>query len=75
MLTPAAVHSGLGEALLERRRLVLEAVYAQHPERFVRGVPKPAVLPDAVWINKPEIAVASNDAPNNTQDIAVQELQ
>jgi putative transposase len=76
MLTPAAVHSGLGEAVLERRRGVLEAAYAQHPERFVRGVPKPAELPDAVWINKPAIAAAaSNDAPNITQDIAVQELQ
>lgn len=76
MLTPAAVHSGLAEALLERRREVLEVAYTNHPERFVRGVPKPAELPDAVWINKPEIAaVASNDAPNITQDVVVQELQ
>ena len=72
MLTPAAVHSGLGEAVLERRRVVLEAAYAQHPERFVHGTPRPAELPDAVWINKPEIA---NVTPNDTQDVAVRELQ
>ena len=72
MLTPAAVHSGLGEAVLERRRVVLEAAYAQHPERFVHGTPRPAELPDAVWINKSEIA---NVTPNDTQDVAVRELQ
>jgi putative transposase len=75
MLTPAAVHSGLGEAVLERRRVVLEAAYAKHPERFVRGTPKPGELPVAVWINKPEIAVASGVAPNEDQDVAVRELQ
>ena len=75
MLTPAAVHSGLGEAVLERRREVLEAAFANHPERFVRGVPKPAELPDAVWINKPAIVAASSNAPNITQDVAVQDLQ
>ena len=24
------------------------------PERFVRGVPKPLALPQAVWINQPK---------------------
>jgi putative transposase len=72
MLTPAAVHSGLGAAVLERRRVVLEAAYARRPERFVRGVPKPAELPDAVWINKPEITAVT---PSDIQDVAVRELQ
>jgi putative transposase len=71
MLTPAAVHSGVGEAVLERRRVVLEAAYARHPERFVHGMPKPGELPEAVWINKPEIG----GAPNNSQDVAIRELQ
>ena len=26
---------------------------ALHPERFVHGTPKPAPLPEAVWINPP----------------------
>ena len=27
--------------------------WALHPERFVHGTPKPAPLPEAVWINPP----------------------
>jgi putative transposase len=73
MLTPAVVHSGLGQAVLARRREILEAAYAQHPERFVRGTPKPAALPDAVWINKPTIDATPTEKPNDTQDVAVQQ--
>ena len=53
MLTPADVHHGLGEARRARRAEALAAAYAAHPERFVRGLPRPAPLPTAVWINKP----------------------
>jgi hypothetical protein len=28
--------------------------YAAHPERFTRGVPRPAVVPNAVDINPPK---------------------
>jgi putative transposase len=38
----------------EQRRQVLQAAYATHPERFVRGEPKPPPLPQEVWINKPQ---------------------
>ena len=31
----------------------LQAAWALHPERFVHGTPKPAPLPEAVWINPP----------------------
>ena len=53
MLTPADVHHGLAHERLAARGVVLEAAYAQHPERFVRGLPKPGDPPTAVWINKP----------------------
>jgi putative transposase len=53
MLTPADVHHGRAHERLAARGQVLEAAYAQHPERFVRGLPKPADPPAAVWINKP----------------------
>jgi hypothetical protein len=33
---------------------MLAAAHAMHPERFVRGVPKPQPLPTEVWINKPK---------------------
>ncbi|MEZ4400995.1 MAG: hypothetical protein R3B06_13295, partial [Kofleriaceae bacterium] len=31
-----------------------------HPERFVRGVPRPAALPTEVWINKPTAAASAD---------------
>jgi putative transposase len=53
LLTPATVHYGQDQAVLDRRQQVLEAAYAAHPERFVRGIPRPPSLPTEVWINKP----------------------
>ncbi len=39
LLMPATVHNGEVEAMLNQRQHVLDAAYAQHPERFVRGRP------------------------------------
>lgn len=52
-LTPASVHFGKAEQVQAKRQKVLQAAYDRHPERFVRGVPRPAELPRAVWINPP----------------------
>jgi len=54
LVTPEARHSGADRIVYGERQQVLSAFYAQHPERFVRGVPKPPQLPGDVWINKPE---------------------
>lgn len=53
MMTPEQVHYGRGAIVHERRSKVLAEAYNAHPERFVRGQPKPAALPQAVWINPP----------------------
>jgi putative transposase len=53
LMTPQQVHYGLAAELHQRRQQVLQAAYLQHPERFVRGLPKPPPLPTQVWINKP----------------------
>lgn len=53
LLTPSDVHHGRAAARLEARAEVLAAAFAAHPERFVRGLPTPAEVPSAVWINKP----------------------
>ena len=37
----------------EDRRKVLSAFFDAHPERFVKGRPKPPDLPVAAWINPP----------------------
>lgn len=53
LLTPADVHYGRGDEKLAQRQVVLQQAYQNHPERFVKGRPTPAQVPDAVWINQP----------------------
>lgn len=60
MLTPEMVHYGRAEAVIAARRLVLEAAYRKHPERFVRQPPEPLRLPAAVWINPPAQTVQNS---------------
>jgi putative transposase len=52
-LTPYDVHYGLAETRRAEREAALQKAFAATPERFVRGVPIPPALPQAVWINKP----------------------
>jgi putative transposase len=53
LLTPADVHFGRAQTILDQRQQVLQAAYLKNPERFVKGVSVPAQLPAAVWINPP----------------------
>ena len=66
-LTPAVVHYGLAEGVRQKRKQVLAAAYVAHPERFVKGTPQTAKLPQAVWINPPDRKTARQDAPGSTQ--------
>jgi putative transposase len=54
LLTPADVHSGRAAQVLRERQQVLQLAYKKTPERFVKGLPRPAQLPEAVWINPPQ---------------------
>jgi putative transposase len=56
LLTPATVHYGQAVETIAARQQVLVEAYKAHPERFVRGTPKPPALPTAVWINPPTVA-------------------
>lgn len=56
LMTPAMVHYGLAENCNRSRQDVLSQAYQQHPERFVRGLPKTLELPKAAWINPPKPA-------------------
>ena len=62
-LTPADVHYGRAEERLAHRHAVLQAAYAEHPERFPHGAPKRQVLPAATYINPPSSARAAE--PSN----------
>jgi putative transposase len=53
LMTPAAVHYGQAATLIAQRQAVLKRAYAAHPERFVKGLPKPPQVPTEVWINPP----------------------
>ena len=60
MLTPATVHYGHAEEVLEHRYQVMRGAYAAHPERFSRA-PRRHRLPERVWINKPHPQPAGQD--------------
>ena len=56
------VHAGVAGKRFAEREAVLRTAFAAHPERFVRGMPKPPALPQAVWINKPRTQDGSTEA-------------
>lgn len=53
MYTPADVHHGRAIELQQVRTSVLAGAYADHPERFVKGLPVPKPVPTEAWINRP----------------------
>ncbi len=53
MMTPNTVHHGKTESVIQTREHSLKMAYEKHPERFVRGVPKPKHVPAESWINRP----------------------
>ena len=61
MLTPEQVHFGNADQVIAGRKSVLREAWAAHPERFVRGVPKPKPLPEAVFINPPIPSLTTQD--------------
>ena len=60
LLTPADVHYGRASQKIQERQRVLQLAYRKHPDRFVKGMPKPPQLPEAVWINPPKPAPESS---------------
>jgi hypothetical protein len=54
-MTPEAVHYGWAEEINAARQDTLLSAYAIHPERFVRKVPEPPLLPRKAWINPPSV--------------------
>jgi putative transposase len=61
-LTPYEVHFGLAEERRQRRAVVLGAAFEKNPQRFVRGLPKPPLLPAQVWINQPKEPASNTTA-------------
>jgi len=63
LLTPADVHYGRAATVLTNRQVILQRAYEAHPERFVKGVPKPVPAPSAVWINPPKESSQAQSSP------------
>jgi len=61
LLTPEAVHYGIAQDMQIARCEILRIAYELLPERFVKRMPVPPILPDAVWINKPKLLPVSED--------------
>jgi len=59
LMAPEMVHYGKAEQVRSQRQVVLASAFYSHPERFVRGIPMPPSLPEAVWINKPKVESTS----------------
>jgi putative transposase len=70
LLTPAVVHHGRADEVLDARHRARLAAYTERPERFVNGPPRRECLPRAVWINRPE-KTTHEDAPGSTQTTEV----
>lgn len=74
MMTPEMVHYGLAEEVRAKRQRVLAEAYAAHPERFVRGRPVVADVPNAVWINPPpkgdQTSREAVDSAGEQEDVA-----
>ena len=69
LLTPADVfHGRAGQRLAERAR-VLQAAGRRHPERFVRGTPRPATLATEVRINPRPPASTHDDGTTTLQEM------
>jgi len=62
LMTPAMVHGGEVEAATQVRKVTLSAAFERHPERFVQGTPRPPVVPEAAWINKPKTNSSISEA-------------
>jgi len=57
MVTPESVHYGSSEEVIAQMSNVLINAYLDHPERFVRGIPRAKQVPTEVWINKPNTKI------------------
>jgi len=67
LFTPADVYTGRHVELTRARQHVLDRAYQANPERFVRGRPSPPVVPQEVWINRPDESVLTMAPPPRNQ--------
>lgn len=70
LLTPAHLHLGQAEAVIQNRAAIPESAYRAHPERFVNKPPQPTPAPVAAWINKPAVRSDTKSTPNSGSQVS-----
>ena len=68
LLTPADVHLGRADTVLEKRQEALDEAYVAHPERFSKRPMVPRLARE-VWINPPS-RTAAEGAPGDCANVA-----
>jgi len=68
LLTPEALHYGLAKDIQMARGEILRAAYELHPERFVKRMPVPPLVPEAIEeiiaiLRQKGLVVSSDDEP------------
>ena len=63
LLTPEQVHYGQASEILDRRQKILDAAFAENPQRFGGRRPSAGKLPTEVWINAPALVVTDLALP------------
>jgi len=64
-VTPAAMHAGVAGTIYDRRAIVLQNAFTQHPNRFKHRQPRPPTLPTVAGINMPKPEAESAKNPEN----------
>lgn len=72
LMTPQMVHFGHAAQVTQQRTQVLQTAYERHPERFVKGIPQPPLLPEVVWINPPRPDSEQSTPAGSTVGDAIQ---
>ena len=74
-MTPAMVPRGEAQAVTPVRKATLSAAFQAHPERFVRGTPRPPVVPAAAWITKPKTNSSISEAGPLAENTLIPRVQ
>jgi putative transposase len=74
-LTPAQVHYGKVDEVMERRERALAAAFRDHPERFKGRRPVSPKPPTAVWINPPALDRNGDPSSRSRQNVAIEQDQ
>jgi hypothetical protein len=75
LMTPAMLHGGQVEAVTQVRKVTSSAAFEAHPKRFVRGTPRPPVVPEAAWINKAKTHSGRSEACAPAENTLIPRVQ